>query len=169
MTPAGTSTSLTSRMNGMTTHTSVSLSKNCTSRVTKCRIVHPLTGNPDTKESNNFEKRVKKCLKLLKGKRRIISVWRFRFSCVPRNAGSRFCRGQCRLASREPALREVRLLGDGMPWRVVARLSGPDEMVFFLKRAAYSRLEHAFPSWSVPASVARACVTGGTSPQWSQG
>ena len=48
--------------------------------------------------------------------------------------GSRFRRGQCRLASREPALREVRLLGvlgDGMPWRVVARLSGPDEMVFF--------------------------------------
>ena len=83
------------------------------------------------KYRHNFEKRVKKCLKLLKGKRRIISVWRFRFSCVPRNAGSRFRRGQCRLASREPALREVRLLGDGMPWRVVARLSGPDEMVFF--------------------------------------
>ena len=40
------------------------------------------------------EKRVKECLKLLKGKRRTISVWRFRFSCVPRNAGSRFRRGQ---------------------------------------------------------------------------
>ena len=43
---------------------------------------------------------------------------------------SRFRRGQCRLASRE--LREVPLLGDeNAPWRVVARLSGPDEMIFF--------------------------------------
>ena len=59
------------------------------------------------------------------------SVWRFRFSSVPRGIGLRFRRGQGRVVLRESALWEVASLRSVKPWRVVATLAGSDEMVFF--------------------------------------